>query len=295
MELIKKNICIRDYQCRAQNNWGELSGYTSDGNVQYYNVNSSGITANLLTMQILFTNSYDNIGFYVSTSEIWEPLKTYYRGEVVIFNNKTYRCKEIHSTTQIFNLNEWESNFGEYLIDGNDIILVNNTNSVRIDFLGESKVNEFRRYSKKEEDIDLYNPNWNSGFTQEITNTHGNINKIINSRINNNGGRQNLYDYILGASKDDLENTGIHYKDIDNRNSEIHYITSGLTEENSIMSPYIKQEYLLGVIEEPRIINNVNIDRGVNSTYEKNLKLGEIRSLSELEAYGNGFFKINNN
>lgn len=170
-----------------------------------------------------------------------------------------------------------------------------NNNINEVNFVGNPKIDEFRRYSKKDWDVDLYNPIENSGFTQTIKMTNGLVKKIKNAKVNKNGGQQALYDYVIGASPDDLINSGIHYSDTDNLFSNISYMASGLTSENSIISPYIKLDYLLGVIEQPKIKKNVFIDRGVNSTFDRNLILGEIRSVKDMETYGNGILKIKDN
>ena len=301
MDLIKKTICLRDYECRINpylvngvlldptiytgitSNWGNLTGYTSDGNIEYYTGSTSGITANLLSLNILFTQTFDDIGILTDVINTWVANKKYYKGETVIYNDYSYKCIVTSSNSSIFNLSEWEDNF------------LNIPTGNTVTFIGESKIDEFRRYSKKIDDKDLYNPKWNSGFTQEIKDVYGNINKIIGERANYSGIKQNLYDYVLGANEDDLINTGIHYSDVTNGISSINYSTSGLTKENSILSPNIKQEYLLGAVESPKIISDVLIDRGVNSTFDRNLKLGDVRTLYDLTNYGNGFFKINEN
>jgi hypothetical protein len=47
------------------------------------------------------------------------------------------------------------------------------------------------------------------------------VKKIKNAKVNKNGGQQALYDYVIGASPDDLINSGIHYSDTDNLFSNI--------------------------------------------------------------------------
>lgn len=165
----------------------------------------------------------------------------------------------------------------------------------KVNFIGEQKIDEFRRYSKKTGDVDLYNPIENSGFTQTLNMTNGLVKKIKGVKSNKNGGNQALYEYIIGASPDDLVNSGIHYSDIDNLKSNISYTASGLTPENSVTMPYIKIDYLLGVVEQPKVKKDVFIERGVNSTFVKNLILGDIRTMDDMELYGNGILKIKDN
>jgi len=306
MELIKKTICLNDFRCKLENNWGSVTGLTSNNAVEYFVTGATGLTSNLLNLNILFIQKYDDIGVLTDTSKNWIPKKTYYYGEVVIYNGYSYRCYVTTSNSDTFNLTEWENNFLEVLVDDYGLPILTDSGDIilapilygsghTVNFVGESKIDEFRRYSKTNNDIDLYNPKWNSGYTQEIKDVYGNIKKIISESTNYSGTKQNLYEYVLGATEGQLEETGIHYRDISNGISEITYNTDNLTPENSIISPALKKEYLLGAVEPPKIISDVFIDRGSNSTFDKNLKLGEIRMLDDLDNYGNGFFKIKNN
>ena len=324
MDIIKKKICLRDYECRTNpylvngvlpdnvictgltSNWGNLTGYTSNGTIEYYSGSTSDLTANLVIINILITQTFDDIGIFTDAVENWIPGKIYYFGETVLYGDSSYRCHVESSNSKIFNPDEWESNFLEiFTVDYNvpitdengGLILtgVKNISGSTITFTGESKIDNFRRFSKTTNDKDLYNPILNSSFTQEIKDVYGNISKLISQNTNYSGTKQNLYEYVIGATKGDLENTGIHYKDIANGISQITYFTSGLTQENSIIAPIIKKEYLLGVADEPKINIDVFIDRGINSTFDKNLKLGDIRTLDDLTNYGNGYFKIKEN
>jgi len=308
MDFINKKICLNNYICRinpylingvvpdntittgSTSHWGEITGLTNNNEIEYYTKTNTIYTSSLCSFNILFTQNFDDIGVAETKIENWVKNKIYFLGEVVLYNGYSFRCYINKSKSDMFSLNDWELNSGDKLTDN-----TGNTVTNTVTFIGESKINEFRRYSKTTNDEDLYNPIWNSGFTQEIKNAYGNINKIISESFNNNGLKQNLYEYIIGATENHINDTGIHYKDISDGISEITYITSGLTQENSISAPSIKEDYLLGVIESPKISVDVFIDRGVNSTFDKNLKLGDIRSLDGLVNYGNGFFKIKSN
>lgn len=63
---------------------------------------------------------------------------------------------------------------------------------------------------------------------------------------------------------------------------EYQYTSSGVT----------KEERLMGIVEAPSITSDIFVDRGKTSIFEKNLRLGEINSIGELEIYGYGFFKL---
>lgn len=48
-----------------------------------------------------------------------------------------------------------------------------------------------------------------------------------------------------------------------------------------------------GIIEEPKIISDVFIDRGINSVFEKINRLKMAKNINDIEKTGLGFFKIN--
>jgi hypothetical protein len=53
-----------------------------------------------------------------------------------------------------------------------------------------------------------------------------------------------------------------------------------------------RDEHLIGFVDPPQIYSDVFIERGKQSVMERNLRLGEIDSVGELEIYGSGFFKV---
>ena len=59
--------------------------------------------------------------------------------------------------------------------------------------------------------------------------------------------------------------------------------------------PVFKEEYLLGISSLENIDSDIYIERGINSAFEKHLKLGEVTSLETLEDYGLTYFKFMEN
>ena len=72
-----------------------------------------------------------------------------------------------------------------------------------------------------------------------------------------------------------------------NRVYDSEYTISGDTKV-----PLMREEYRLGIAAQESVKGDIYIDRGINSAFEKHLKLGEVTSLEALENYGNGYFKI---
>ena len=56
-----------------------------------------------------------------------------------------------------------------------------------------------------------------------------------------------------------------------------------------------REEYNIGNATPQIIEGNIYIDRGINSAFERHLKLQEIRTMEALNNYGNNWFKIINN
>jgi len=90
------------------------------------------------------------------------------------------------------------------------------------------------------------------------------------------------------------------------RNSNISYLSFtsyGLSPENvnvDVNSSRVKQlavifdEFKEGMAETPKIINDLFIDKGVFSVFEKVEKFGDIRTLDDFESYENGVFNVSN-
>lgn len=57
-------------------------------------------------------------------------------------------------------------------------------------------------------------------------------------------------------------------------------------------SPFVYDEYLLGTISPPIVDTDISVDRGTAAAFERYLKLGEIKTLEDMENYGNGFFNL---
>ena len=53
-----------------------------------------------------------------------------------------------------------------------------------------------------------------------------------------------------------------------------------------------RNEMLIGFIDEPQIYSDIFVERGKQSIIERNLRLGEINNMGELEIYGGGYFKV---
>lgn len=85
---------------------------------------------------------------------------------------------------------------------------------------------------------------------------------------------------------------GIDYYDYPENITVYVTLSSGLTENDLVALPLVKEEVLLGMIDEPQVQSDIFIERGKNSAYERIQRLGEVDNVGDLEKYGYGFFNI---
>ena len=93
---------------------------------------------------------------------------------------------------------------------------------------------------------------------------------------------------------------GLTYFDYVDGHTHITGTTSGTTGINGVT--YINEqvyngmltrdEFLIGFIDEPQIYSDIFVERGKQSVMERNLRLGEIDNMGELEIYGGGYFNV---
>jgi hypothetical protein len=83
----------------------------------------------------------------------------------------------------------------------------------------------------------------------------------------------------------------IDYFDFEDYTLYVTY-SSGLTQNDLIMSAITKNEGLINVIDQPEVQTNVFIERGKQSVLEYIERIGEIDNVGDLEKYGYGFFNV---
>lgn len=200
----------------------------------------------------------------------WKQEENYSEGDIITHDNKIYKCKDNHLSGDDFEIDKWE----EIGVMG----IATNT----VEYIGESRIDEFKRYGKTINDSDLYNtknPINEGGIIKEIIETKPKIDPFS---------KQDVYKYTFTDSNNNLTT----YDDTGDGSSIISYTAKGLNEDNAINLPSFKNEELLGVIGKPKVEVDVFIDRGINNSFDKHIKISEIKTLEALEKYGNGFFKI---
>ena len=116
----------------------------------------------------------------------------------------------------------------------------------------------------------------------------------------------NTYDNITtGTTSEGLQFTGytisstgdtkvstMYYRDFQDGYTLITGHTSNFLKEEIIDFLLTRNEHFLGFVDQPTVYSDVFVERGKQGVMEKNLRLGEIDNIGELNIYGNGFFKI---
>ncbi len=77
--------------------------------------------------------------------------------------------------------------------------------------------------------------------------------------------------------------------------SKAEYSVTRKYDDSDSKFPIMREEYRVGIAGLESVEGDIYIDRGINSAFEKYLKLGEVTSLESLLQYGNGYFKIMEN
>lgn len=91
---------------------------------------------------------------------------------------------------------------------------------------------------------------------------------------------------------------GQYTKVIFDKSVDIEYGYSAFEYEREDMPPgecnvLFKEDYLMGVHYKPSVSSTVNIQRGNNAAFERHIRLGEVKTLEDMENYQNGsFFNI---
>jgi hypothetical protein len=84
----------------------------------------------------------------------------------------------------------------------------------------------------------------------------------------------------------------LYYMDLADGYTMITGTTSAFTKEEVYNKVITRNEHFIGFIEDPSVYSDIFVERGRQGIMEVNLRLGEIDNMSELEVYGNGYFKV---
>jgi hypothetical protein len=114
-------------------------------------------------------------------------------------------------------------------------------------------------------------------------------------------------EYTINALNSNILGTGLHYYTytfnrlvynayVNNYFSipytEVRYQSEGWNGSNTSLSALTKEEVYFGIVFPPKVENNVFIDRGTVTVFEKHSRMSSILTMEQLEEYGNGYFNL---
>ena len=140
--------------------------------------------------------------------------------------------------------------------------------------IGGSKISELKKYGEKTVSSSMYVTGLFSGsaYTGYTLNTGS----------------------IISGSLDitKIPTGSLWYMDFADGYTMITGKTTNFTKEEVINNVITRNEHFLGFIDDPTVYSDIFVERGRQGVMEPNLRLGEIDNMSELDVYGNGYFKV---
>ena len=140
--------------------------------------------------------------------------------------------------------------------------------------IGGSKISELKKYGEKTVSSSMYVTGLFSGsaYTGYTLNTGS----------------------IISGSLDitKIPTGSLWYMDFADGYTMITGKTTNFTKEEVINNVITRNEHFIGFIDDPTVYSDIFVERGRQGVMEPNLRLGEIDNMSELDVYGNGYFKV---
>jgi hypothetical protein len=246
--------------------WGDgyTSGLTVNSGVLYSNFPNSGHT-------------YSTTGSYTLSLSLDSPWsKEKINKNITVPNTGSIVTNPLGTFTGFTlpgNIYYTGSDYQNYL---NDLDYTNNTGSTIIKYMaiGGSKIGELKRYGETTLNSSMYTTGMFSGsaytgYTLEPS-------AIVSGSLVVSG----------------IPTGSLWYMDFADGYTMITGATSNFTREDVINNVITRNEHFLGFIDDPTVYSDIFVERGRQGVMEVNLRLGEIDNMSELDIYGNGFFKV---
>lgn len=155
--------------------------------------------------------------------------------------------------------------------------------------LGKSRLGEFRNYGTSSFSTEIYTGSEFTGYTidglyymdypdgyTKITGSVPNYIYDLTGYTYNSTGGTETFKFNLGSGS----NFTTEY--LDETDITNYIINHRLT----------RNEHFLGFIDDPQVYSDIFVERGKMGVMERNLRLGEIDNMNELDIYGNGYFKV---
>jgi hypothetical protein len=289
--------------------WGvkqNLTGSIITGSLQ---INKGTLYTNLPTASFNYTPyTSSNTGLYVETYT-GSRISSF---DVSVYLNSPWSKQKMTKTITLFNTGSITDNVnilgtctgfttpsGSFLNYLNDYEYSNTgytatpSKSFKFMAIGISKIGELRKYGESTVSTSSYTTgsfsgSLYSGYT--LPNDSGSLYymdladgyTMITGSVSN---------YRFGPT------SGYTYEISGNTINTVPYLTtSGNTTQYAteyvINHMLTRNEHFIGFIDDPTVYSDIFVERGRQGVMEPNLRLGEIDNMSELEVYGNGYFKV---
>lgn len=285
MEIIKRKISLDDYISRKEGSWGQL-------------------TATSFNINVFFTQDADDMGIGTEVPFIAKDGSTV--DYTVLSSGLTlngYHFEFMNgTTTNVPYSNEYPSSrnpnriINQYYING---IPVSGLTEARLDVV--TSYDATNKYKPgfdldKSSTTDYLGLPYDSG-TRVISNNNlkpitylidGDTDPAAIAALPDN--KRGVYYVTTTATTRTITGTifGIYQIPY----TSMHYKSEGFNDTNVHLSATTKEEYLFGITSSPTVFNDLFIDRGRATVVQSHMQLGEIKNLSDLINYGNGFYKI---
>lgn len=268
------------------------------------------ITATTIYMKVYLTQTLDNMGIFTDYP--------YFNETPVDYSELTTKLNNLGFSFEFMNgsLTPINTNTLNIAYNRLDLTPVNQyyVDGQIIRFLTESRLDTLKMYSL----TTPYQINFDVG-TENYINYNG---QLIDGRTRvttlDNDPITGFTGYSIDANLDgdigtENQSTGFYFSDFSSTNiitnseiygvdlgvvleniqtSEMQFKSEGFNVTNSSLSAITKEEYLMNIIDEPKVNNDVFIERGNTSVIDRHVRLSEIDTMEDLELYGNGYFNI---
>lgn len=216
---------------------------------------------------------------------LYIPTNNYNVGDYVIYENKLYKCKKTYNGEELkLEIIDTEYYFTEY---GDIQALPEN-----------SEMYQPLICYKNSDSYYLSIPQYNIYYTlnEFLTGCIHNV-KLKNGSDSNKTIYLNVNKKYEFSTERQIENkTILMYGENVNISSVLGSYTinvDGNDNKDFTTALLYKEDYLTGIHYQPKVQLNVNIDRGNAASFERHLKLAEVKSVQDIETYQNGgFFTI---
>jgi len=292
MEIIKRKIALDDYTSREDSNWGKLTATTFNVNIFFtQDGDDMGISTEMPFIAKGDYSTYpNNTTLLVDYTPLTPKLTAY------TFNFMTGGISTFLQTGEYPSTRYPNKALNQYFIKG-----------MLITGLTEDKLATMTSYDASDK--------FKLGFDIDRVDTHDyqNVSFTGASRIISNS---NL-DPITYLSDGDVSPVGLSTLPNPQRGvyyttttattriisgtifgkyeipyTEMRYTSEGFNDTNVHLSAETKEDYLFGITSTPTVFNDLFIDRGRATVIQSHMQLSEIRNMSELINYGNGFYNL---